>query len=77
MLEGMLEEVAVMDGRTDQKIYRMYRRYTAFKYGGLGSGVRRKIDCVAALILKKIPSEAGKRKRGYKAVAEGKDNNDT
>ena len=67
-----------MDGRTDEKRYRMYRRYTAFKYGGLGSGVRRRLDeYVAALILKKFPLEAGKRKRGYKAVAEGKDNNDT
>ena len=78
ILEGMLEEVAVMDGRTDEKRYRMYRRYTALKYGGLGRGVRRKLDeCVAALILSKFPLEAGKRKRGYKAVAEGKDNNDT
>ena len=40
--------------------------------------MRRKLDeCVVDLILSKFPLEAGKRKRGYKAVAEGKDNNDT
>ena len=55
VLEGMLEEFAVMEGRTDDKQYRMYRCYTAFKYGVLGRRVRRKLDdCVVALILKKI-----------------------
>ena len=51
---------------------------TAFKYGVLGRGVRRKLDdCVVALILKHFQVEAGKRPRSYKAVAEETDNNDT
>ena len=44
----------------------------------MGRGVRRKLDdCVVALIVKRFPVEAGKRKRGFKAVAEETGKNNT
>ena len=68
-LEGMLEAVAIMEGRLNEKRCIMYRRFTALKYGGLGRGVRRKLDgCIQDLILRRFPVDAGKRKRGFKEV---------
>ena len=74
-LEGMLEVVVMMEGRSNEKRYTMYCRFTALKYGGLGRGVRRKLDrCVQELILHRFPVDADKRKRGVKKVTKEPDN---
>ena len=64
-----------MEGRSNEKKYTMYCRFTALKYGGLGRGVRSKLDgFVQDLILRRFPVDAGKRKRDFKEVTKGQEN---
>ena len=68
-LDGLFEEVSLLDKMNNEKRYSMYRRYTSLKHGPLGSKDRREIDdCVSSLIYRTFPIEVGKRKRGFIAT---------
>ena len=70
-LQSMCEEVGVMGIPSNEKRYLMYRRFIDMKHGSLGKRVRKKLDeCVQELIVGAFPVEAGKRKRGFRAISD-------
>ena len=65
-LETLLVEASSKGGRTHNKRFMCYGKFTFLKHSPLGSNVRRRIcSYVVDLILLTFPLEAGTRKRGF------------